>query len=290
MDTYQQYLIDTFQKYRPSPKYPVYPPYHTGLYLEDYLFESFIKDNIQYDRYYIPVFWTSCYVDECWQGLQDLINQLDKNKKYFCVTQHDDAIREIMPIDTMEFNAGGNGGGIPIPLICSSIPNNIKPQNLERDILCSFIGSMTHPIRKYLFELYGDTTHNQSFYFGNKNWTPTVDDSDLKHFINITSRSLFTLCPRGYGKSSFRLYESMQLGSIPIYIYDQPWVPFEDKIDWTEFSILIHYTQLRELKNILLSYNKEKIDTMREKMIKIYQDNFTLKSTCDNIKNTLLNG
>ena len=30
--------------------------------------------------------------------------------------------------------------------------------------------------------------------------------------------SLFSLCPRGYGPTSFRLYESIQLGSIPVYI------------------------------------------------------------------------
>ena len=78
MDNYQKHLIEIFSNFRPSPKYPTYPPYHEGLYLEDYFFDWFTKNNIQTDRYYIPVFWTTCYVDNCFNGLQELINTLLK--------------------------------------------------------------------------------------------------------------------------------------------------------------------------------------------------------------------
>jgi hypothetical protein len=47
MGNYQNHLIEIFSNFRPSPKYPVYPPYHEGLYLEDYFFEWFIKNNIE---------------------------------------------------------------------------------------------------------------------------------------------------------------------------------------------------------------------------------------------------
>ena len=42
MDNYQKHLIETFSNFRPSPKYPTYPPYHEGLYLEDYFFNWFV--------------------------------------------------------------------------------------------------------------------------------------------------------------------------------------------------------------------------------------------------------
>ena len=38
--------------------------------------------------------------------------------------------------------------------------------------------------------------------------------------------SVFGLAPRGYGPTSFRLYETMQMDAVPIYISDVFWLPF----------------------------------------------------------------
>eukprot|EP01035_Chromulina_nebulosa_P017912 gene17912-23532_t len=39
----------------------------------------------------------------------------------------------------------------------------------------------------------------------------------------------FNLAPRGYGRSSFRFAESIQMGRVPIFLYDDiPWVPYQD--------------------------------------------------------------
>jgi hypothetical protein len=37
--------------------------------------------------------------------------------------------------------------------------------------------------------------------------------------FHIIERSNFTLTPRGHGSASWRMYESLQLGSIPIFIW-----------------------------------------------------------------------
>ena len=65
--------------------------------------------------------------------------------KYFTVSQHDDAVAEKLPPGTISFEGGGNGNGIPLPLICSKLPS-VKT-DVDRDIFCSFVGSDTHPIR-----------------------------------------------------------------------------------------------------------------------------------------------
>jgi len=279
MDKYQEHLINIFSNFRPNPKYPTYPPYHEGLYLEDYFFDYFTKNNLESNRYYIPVFWTTCYVDNCFSGLQELINTLNPNLKYFTVAQHDDAIREKLPPNTISFNAGGNGSGIPIPLVCSPIKDEIKPK-LERDIFCSFVGSVTHPIRNMMY----NSLHTMSKYviYG-KQWTPSVSNDDFNNFLNLSSRSIFSLCPRGYGKSSFRLYEVIQLGSIPVYIYDQKWCPFEDEIDWNEFSVLIDINNIQNIDNILSSISQDKIKQMQDNLYKYWNENFTMKSICEKI-------
>ena len=71
-------------------------------------------------------------------NIQNFLNSLDPNRKYFTVSQHDDAPREFLPPDTISFSAGGNRGNIPIPLICSrmeNIPDNKKDIFLIYSIL-----------------------------------------------------------------------------------------------------------------------------------------------------------
>jgi len=36
------------------------------------------------------------------------------------------------------------------------------------------------------------------------------------------------------------MYETMQMGAIPIYISDVFWLPFENQIDWERAALLIH--------------------------------------------------
>ena len=227
----------------------------------------------------IPIFWTTCYVDNCYYGIQSVIDTLDKGKKYFTVAQHDDAIREKLPPDTICFNAGGNGGGIPIPLVCSPINDEIKPK-LERDIFCSFIGSVTHPIRNLMY----NALHTLPKYvlYG-KQWTSSVSDTDFNNFLNISSRSIFSLCPRGYGRSSFRLFEVMQLGSIPVFIYDHRWLPFEDEIDWNEFCVLIDSNNIQNIDNVLSNISQDRIKQMQDNLYKYWKDYFTMEAICKEI-------
>jgi hypothetical protein len=51
MNDYQKYLFEIFKDFRPSPKYPIYPPYHKGLYLEDYFINFYSKNNLNTERF-----------------------------------------------------------------------------------------------------------------------------------------------------------------------------------------------------------------------------------------------
>lgn len=274
MNSYQKEVWDKFSNYRPSATYPVYPPYHEGPYLEDYVFQRFQEDEREFDRIFIPVGWTTCYIENKTTGLQDLLNTLDRSKKYFTVSQHDDAIREQLPPDTLCFNAGGNGGGIPIPLICSPIPSEIIPPHRPA-IMGSFIGSITHPIRANLMISLKD---HGDYAFRTKRWTDSVSNQELMTFIEITSRSMFSFCPRGYGKSSFRLYESLQIGAIPVYIYDTPWIPFQDELDWSEFCVLVesHEIIMIDQKLMNLTRTPELISTMSKRGKEVWESHFSL--------------
>lgn len=57
---------------------------------------------------------------------------------------------------------------------------------------------------------------------------PTANSTRYEHaWIRAHAGGLMQLAPRGTGPTSFRLYESLQMGLVPIYVHDgQPWLPY----------------------------------------------------------------
>jgi len=274
--------INTPIEFRPYPLYPVYPPYHKGLYLEDYFIDYWTKNNFETDREFIAISWTSYYNNGMNRSrLQSYLDSLPKDKKYFTVCQHDDAPSELLPPNTLIFSAGGNvisDNIIPIPLICSSL--ELNGNTSTRSYLASFVGSMTHPIRSRMIQ---HLTGNSNFYLQYGEWKNTIDNSRLQSFIDVSLNSIFMLCPRGYGATSFRLYESFQLGCIPVYISDRFYLPFADKINWEKLCIFITPDEIPNIENRLKSISETEIADMLTYGKSIYEDFLTLDKTCLNI-------
>jgi hypothetical protein len=42
----------------------------------------------------------------------------------------------------------------------------------------------------------------------------------LTGWETVLDRSVFAVCPRGYSPTSFRLYEALQVHTIPIYVWE----------------------------------------------------------------------
>jgi len=282
MDDYQKALFDTFSSYRPEPEYPTYPPYHRGPYIEDKFISDFLNDNGTHSRFFIPISWTTIYCDNKDNGLQFLLDSLDKNLKYFTVCQHDDAPQHGLPPDTLVFSASEhvrskNPNMIPIPAICSPIPNVV---HRNKRTFAGFVGSYTHPVRHLLHSLYNTVN---GYKFSVQQWSNQVRPSRVYEFIEVTSECKFTLCPSGYGNTSFRLYECMQLGSVPVYISDDFHLPWSDEINWSEFSVLVDIKDIENLDDILKGVSEEKYQDMLDVVKKIYDDYFTLGSLYSNI-------
>ena len=101
--------------------------------------------------------------------------------------------------------------------------------------------------------------------FNSGGWTPSVNENLQKLFINTTIDSKFALGPRGYGRGSFRFFEIFQLGTIPIYIWnDIEWLPFKNIIDYKRLCISIHISEINLLENILKSITEEEYNKMIE--------------------------
>jgi len=241
----------------------VYPPGNHVIF-EDYFFRRFLHDKPQTARKYLPVLWTNFYISRDYASkstadLQEFLDSLDRNEKYFTIVQWDDGIiNDFKDLDVLVLSSGGVGD-YPIPLI--NMPYNKIER--RRDIFASFMGCIfgRHKSREALYE----QLHSKTDYL-------IQEKTDFSLFKEIMERSVFSLCPRGYGKTSFRINEALNLGSIPVYIYDDPWIPFLDKISFDEYGILIHESQISNIDTILKNTSVEDIERLRLNGQRAYRD------------------
>ena len=270
---------------------PNYPPHHTGDHLEEFFLKFWESEGLG-DRKLIPVHWTAVYNYRAKEGfgvnspntklrndLKRYLKDLDPKEKYFVVCSHDDAPAEELPPDTIVFGAGGNSNRIdvPIPLTCGA-HNDIA--DFVRTIPLSFVGSLTHPLRNVMCQ---SLQGKQGVFISATEWSPEVETQKIDLFKQVTQRSIFSLCPRGYGATSYRLYESMQLGAIPVYMSDKHLLPWSDELDWSEFCIVIHPEQFHNILNLTLGASVSEVKKKQEILFKVWNENFSIESTSRNI-------
>jgi hypothetical protein len=187
---------------------------------------------------------------------------------YFTVVQHDDGPLLKLPENTIIY--GACSGHIPIPLIYEDNRNTLvnmpKKQFNEKEYLCSFVGNITSnhvkPNVREVMKTYFENNPNFFFYHSG-GWTPSVNKHLQQAFIDITVNSKFAFAPRGYGRGSFRFFECLQLGTIPVYLWnDVEWLPFQNEIDYSKLCVSLHISKINELEQRLLSITKEEYSRM----------------------------
>jgi hypothetical protein len=254
-----------------------YPPFKNGLYLEEYFFQKMMLDKSQKTkRIYIPSLWTNFQIEgwfndkktEMQNKLDEWLNENPSTYGYFTIVQYDDGPLLRLPENTLVY--GACSGNIPIPLIYQDTNNtliNLPKKNFsEKTTLCSFVGNITSNevlpnCRQVMFQHFHNNPNFNIILSGG--WTPCVNETLQKLFIDTTINSKFALAPRGYGRGSFRFFECFQLGTIPVYIWnDVEWIPFKNKIDYSRLCVSIHISQINELENILVSISEKQYNDM----------------------------
>lgn len=271
-----------------------YPPFLNGLHLEEFFSKYYLDNNFSAERIFINALWTNLQLEENFKikqsELQNEINSATNSyDKYFTVVQFDDGVLFNLPKNTLVF--GACYGDIPIPLIyeddtcfLESLP---KYKYKEKNLICSFIGADSHPLRT---NMYTSLKNEKGFYFNINEWTPYIINKNVKDYYFKSSRSKFVLCPRGYGRASFRFYEILKLGSIPIYVWDDiEWLPYKELIDYSKFSISLNIKEIKDLPKILSSIDELKYDKMLNEYLKV-KNYFSLKGMSDYILKKVQNG
>jgi hypothetical protein len=84
---------------------------------------------------------------------------------------------------------------------------------------------------------------------------PFADGEYAKRFAGSIHGSKFVLCPRGGGVSSFRLFEAMMLGRVPVVVSDQLVLP--DGPDWDGFSLRVAEDAVGSIPRLLAAREGE---------------------------------
>jgi len=266
-------ILELSPIFRPKTSH-VYPPFKKGRYLEEFMYDYFKSHAIETDYIYLPIFWTNLQnhpgFKEKKRAYQTVLDQAitDPTATYFTIVQHDDGCQLLLPPNTVVF--GACTGNVPLPLIYEDTSYRLQGYpRAKKDLLASFVGTYTtHPIRTKMYQALQGRPGIECRV--KQTWEKEVADQDAAVFLELTSRSKFCLAPRGYGRSSFRFFEAMLLGAVPVYVWDdKEWLPYQDKIDYSTFAVSIHERDLPRLYEILSSISEEAYERMVEEGKKI---------------------
>jgi hypothetical protein len=158
------------------------------------------------------------------------------------------------------------------------------------NVSVGFCGDSNRPIRKEsLAELKkGDipVNHEEVFSFYQN---PSVDKKKGREkFLNNLQNNIFILCPRGCGNFSYRFYETMCFGRIPIFINTDAVLPFENLIDYKSLVVFVEEKELHLLPQKMKEYCKNN-DLMekQEKCREIWETYLSPQGFINNISSLL---
>lgn len=167
--------------------------------------------------------------------------------------------------------------------------SNIVDENPFYDF--GFIGSVSHPVREQMLKYAGQYGTSRLQRIEKFYWELSSEDKDFfrKEFLEVSSGARFILCPRGFGESSFRFFEAMSMGRVPILISDSVALPFEDILDYNEFSFTIGEAKsdLKQLAEIA-AIGESQYRQMARKGRQVWEDYFQKKVLCSQIARVLV--
>ena len=156
------------------------------------------------------------------------------------------------------------------------------PPERERDLLYNFVGGATSPIRRDIFGLppRADAVVQEKLTYNAVRW---ADDEAVRGYIELLSRSKFTLCPAGSGTSSYRLFEALRAGSVPVIVSDRLVLP--EGPDWARCSVRVPENEIATIPARLEAV--QDVGAMRAAALKAHADFFSMERMLDHLAREL---
>jgi len=268
-------------KFQPGPTKFIYPSHNKTDYGVEQDFFIYLNNHPELlttnpddaDWHYIPVFWTRWHMNHDFakygiDELQEYVDQIIPDyKKNFTICQYADG--PIVKLkQTIFFLASRNSSnGLDIPTL--SALHRFPFFTPSKKYRASFVGRIhTHPIRLKIAEQLK----------GRNDILIKDGDFGSRFFVKTIMQSRIVLAPRGYGGSSFRFYEAMQLKTVPFLIGDIDTRPFKKYIPWDEMSF--YTSNVEELIEILDGKTDKELEIMGSNNYTFFLNNLTYQKWC----------
>jgi hypothetical protein len=119
-----------------------------------------------------------------------------------------------------------------------------------RTMKCTYRGRNTHKCRRQL-----STINLPEYSLIDSTLSNSIPKSE---YLTELDHSVYAVCPRGHGLTSFRLYEAMARGCLPVIIADG-WVPPKG-IAWDRFCTFVKESNIESLPSLLSCSETELVD------------------------------
>ena len=151
-----------------------------------------------------------------------------------------------------------------IPAFCNDLKNETKYFFREKNLIptIGFCGAITHQYRKEIINYINNINNlKKNFIIRNDFWGGNIWGSNVRNeYINNTLNSDFVICVRGAGNFSYRFYETLCLGRIPIVLDTDLDLPFNDFIDYDNKILIIKINEINTIEHKILTFWDNIID------------------------------
>ena len=89
-------------------------------------------------------------------------------------------------------------------------------------------------------------------------------------FLANVADTDYTVCVRGAGNFSYRLYEVLSAGRIPLFVNTRCVLPFPDQIDWRRHVVWVEEAELDAIGDVLVRFHR---DTSAGRFEQMQRDN-----------------
>lgn len=167
-----------------------------------------------------------------------------------------------------------------IPAFCNDLKNekNFFLRKKDNIPTIGFCGAITHPIRKTLIDEINKTELNKNFIIRDNFWGGDVWGQRVRsEYIQNTLNSDIVICLRGAGNFSYRFYETMCLGRIPLIVDTDLVFPFDEFIDYNNFTIKLSINNIDDIQNKIMSFwnSIESYENLQMNIIDFWNQNLS---------------
>lgn len=112
----------------------------------------------------------------------------------------------------------------------------------------------------------------------------------LEYYDNLAN-SDYVLCVRGAGNFSVRLYESLMMGKIPLFVNTDCLLPFPDLIPWKKHMVWVEWKDRHRIGEILLNFHQNisnaDFEKLQKENRKLWKQTLSIQGMLEIIKNDL---